>query len=240
MLPVGEKADAPQVRLCSFPREQHEQLVTHHRAAGRETEFVELCTCAHMGQKRPDVDGAAAFTRDLDVIDPRRVANHQLKRGVDSIIRLAATLVGLDQRRAGAFTDHHQRSGDHRRRRSTGIDENQVDRPLDGDIRRNRDHDAVAGQRGVERERGIVGGHHRAQTLRQHGLVQGQRFRHRANGKAGFETGQVGQLCDEGAVDQHQAAKAKAGEQPSGVLRPRLCDCIGWRSKRLGIPHQLS
>ena len=76
-----------------------------------------------------------ALARDLDVIDLRLVADHQLQHGVDLIVRLTAPLMGLDERRAGAFADHHQRSRHHRSRRRAGIDEDQVDRPLDGDIR---------------------------------------------------------------------------------------------------------
>ena len=69
-------------------------------------------------------------------------------------------------------------------------------------------------------------------------LVQGERFGHRANHEAGLETGQIGQLRDEGAIDDHQAPKAKSGQQASGISRPRLCFRIGRRRKRLGVPHQ--
>ena len=201
-------------------------------------QFVELCARADIGQKRRDVDGGVALARDLDMIDPRLVADHQLKHGVDLIIRFIAPLMGLDEGRAGAAADHHQRSRDHRSRRRAGIDENQMDRPLDRDAGRNRDDDAVAGQRGVERERRIVGGNHRAEPLRQQRLVQGQRLGHRANEETGFETGEIGQLGDERAVDDHQAPEAESGQQAACVSRALLGFRIGRRRKRLGIPHQ--
>ena len=43
-------------------------------------------------------------------------------------------------------------------------------------------------------------------------LVQGERIGHRANREAGLETGQIGQFCDEGAIDDHQAPEAESSQ----------------------------
>ena len=87
MLAFGKQAETAQIRYRALPREQHEQLIADHGAAGGEAPFVELCARADMGQQRSDVDGALALARDLDVIDLRLIADHELKRGVDLIVR---------------------------------------------------------------------------------------------------------------------------------------------------------
>ena len=54
------------------------------------------------------MNGSVALAGDLEMIDLRLVANHQLKHGIDLVVLVIGTFMGLDQGRAGPSADHHQ------------------------------------------------------------------------------------------------------------------------------------
>ena len=61
--------------------------------------------------------------------------------------------MALDQHRARALLDHDQRAREQRGRLVAGRSEHEMDRPLERRARRDVDHDAVAHEGGVERDR---------------------------------------------------------------------------------------
>lgn len=93
--------------------------------------------------------------------------------------------------------------------------------------RRDENDDTIGRQRRVECQGRIVVGDHGAKTLRQQRLVGGQRIRHRLDGEARLEIGEIRQLGHEGAVDDDELAEAGAGEQVLGLARPRLGGIVG-------------
>ena len=97
-----------------------------------------------------------------------------------------------------------------------------MDRPLDRGAVGDADHRAVAHQRGVERDRRVVG---RERPCRHAALTSGSPLASasamRADGQARLGR-QIGQLRHEGAVDERRAAGIDAAEQLAGLLGARL------------------
>ena len=133
----------------------------------REEEGVEARMRADVGHQRRQVQRLVALARDLDVIDMRLVGDRQLQRGIGLIVAAVGALVALDQHRARALLDHDQRAGEQRGRLVAGRGEHEMDRPLDRGAGRDMDHDAVAHEGGVERDRRIVGLDHLADPVDQ-------------------------------------------------------------------------
>jgi len=72
MLQVIQQVKPRRWRRC-LTREPHKQLIADDGAPNRETELVETCPCADIGQQCRNVD-AASPRADLDMVDPRLVA----------------------------------------------------------------------------------------------------------------------------------------------------------------------
>ena len=179
-----------------------------------------------------------ALAGDLDVIDMGLVADHDFERGIDLVVAARHALVALDQHRPRALADDGERAGEHRSRRAARIEEHEMQRPGQRGALRDLDDDAVTHERGVERDRDIVGRHDLAQPLRHRRVAGRQGLRHRADGQPGFEPGEVGQFRHEGAVDQHDAPAFDGGERRAGILRARLRGRVRRRRQRLGVAHE--
>ena len=238
MLAALEQARAADVGDRALPAEAQEQLVARDRAADVEHEGVEARMRADVGHQRGDVQRLVALARDLDVIDMRVVGDGKLQRGVRLIVAAVRAFVALDDHRARALLDHDERAGEQRGRLVAGRGEHQMDRPLDRGAGRHMDHDAVAHEGGVERDRHVVGREHLAEILRRQRIVLRQRLRHRADREAGLERREIGQFGRKHAVDEHQPPAVDVGEQRAGVLRARLRGGIGRDRERLGVAHQ--
>ena len=76
---------------------------------------------------------------------------------------------------------------------------------------------------------GSSAGRHRPRRCDSIGSSQRQRVGQRAHRQPGFETGKIGQLGHESAVDKDQPPKAAAGEHAAGVVRARLRRGVGRR-----------
>ncbi len=70
------------------------------------------------------------------------------------------------------------------------------------------------------------------------GSLRRQRLRHRADGEARLQAGEIGELGHEGAVHKHDAAAFDRGERRAGVLGARLGGDVGDTGERLGIAHE--
>src|SRR6478735_6604290 len=100
---------------------------------------MKLWLRADRGEQTPDVQSASL--RNPDVIDLRRIAHHQLKRGID--LRIAA-LVALYNGGLGALLEHDQRSDKRRRGLVATRREDEIDRPPQCRASGYPDHGAVA------------------------------------------------------------------------------------------------
>ena len=148
---------------------------------------------ADRGHQRRDMDEIARPAGDLDVVDVRLVADDQFERGVD--LMAGGGVVALDQHGARALLDHDQRAGEHRGRLVAGRGKHQMDRPLDGRALGDVNDGAVAHQRGVERDHALALGRHDLAEIGIDQRIAGrQRLRHRADGQAGRQIGEVGQV----------------------------------------------
>jgi len=112
---------------------------------------------AYVGQQRSQVKRMTALADGLDVLDPRIFANHQLQHAVGLIFQPPGALVALEHRRHGARSDDDQGARVNRFRLLARGDEDDVDRSLQDRARSDRDHDAIGGQRRIQRQRWFVG-----------------------------------------------------------------------------------
>ena len=218
--------------------ETDEQLVAHHRAGGGEQEFVEARLRADRGHQARHMQRARAFAGDLDVVDMGLVADLDFERGIDLVVAARRALVALDQHRPRALADHGERAREHRGRRTAGIEEDEMQRPRQRSAGSHLDHDAVAHEGGVERDRDVIGRDDPAEPSGDRRVAGRQRLRHRADGETGLKPGEIGQFRHEGAVDQNDAAAFDGGERRAGILRARLGGRIRRRRERLRVAHQ--
>ena len=164
-----------------------------------------------------------ALAGDLDVIDMRLVADHQLERGVDLIVRAAPGLRGsrpASRARPRSTTTSERANTD--AGSLAGVDEDEMDRPRERGPGRDVDHRAVAHEGGVERDR-----RHRrsARPCRD----AARRARSPAASacaiermvRPGSSCGQIGQFRHERAVDEHDAARTRspASSAPASFAR---------------------
>ena len=214
MLAALEQGRAADVRDRALAAEAQEQLVAHHRAADREGEGVEARMRADIRHQRREVQRLVALARDLDVIDMRVVGDRQLQRGIGLVVAAVRALMALDQHRARALLDHDERAGEQRGRLVAGRREHEMDRPLDRGAGRDVDHDAVAHEGGVERDRRIVGRDHLAEMLRRP-AHRPPRAPAPSGGWSGrvSSVGEIGQLGHERAIDEHEPPAVDVGEQ---------------------------
>ena len=119
----------------------------------------------------------AARIDRFEIIDLRAVADHQFKRAID--LGNAAIMAFGDQR-LGALFNHDQRAGEAGARRVATGSEHQMDRTLQFGTGGDLDNGAIAHQRGVERDRGVVGLEDLADMLGDQRIALRQSFRHRA------------------------------------------------------------
>ena len=162
----------------------------------------------------------------------RVVADDELERGVDLIVAAVRAFVALDDHGARALLDHDERAGEQRGRLVAGRGEHQMDRPLDRGAGRDVDHDAVAHERGVERDRDVA------------------RSRPPCRDASATSASPCASACaiermvrpvssaarsdssgDERAVDEHQPPALDVGEQRAGVLGARLRGRVGRRPR---------
>ena len=184
------------------------------------------------------MQGARALAGDLDVIDMRRVADLELERRIHLVLAGIGADMAFHQHRACALLDHDERADEDRGRLLAGIDEDEMDRPRERDSLRDMDHRAVTHERGIERDRHIVGRHQLAQMGDELLIAGGEPLRHRADREAGFQVGEIGELRHEGAVDEDDRARLDRGEHGDRVLGARLRGRIGHARERLGIAHE--
>src|ERR1043166_1738728 len=100
------------------------------------------------------------------MIHMRAIADGQFERRIDLIVATLWTVVALDQHGARIRANDDQRTGEHCRRTAPGTDEDEMDRSRKCGALPDLDYRAIAHERGVERNRHIVGGHDLAQKLR--------------------------------------------------------------------------
>ena len=110
MILATQQADAADGGFCAFSGKADETLVTHQLGITGKGETVEMGARADRGEQAPDMQSSSP--RNLDVVDLRPIAHHQLKRGID--LRIAA-LVALHNGDLGALLHHDQRPDKRRR-----------------------------------------------------------------------------------------------------------------------------
>ncbi len=163
---------------------------------------------------------ACALAGDLDMIDMGLVADLDFERGIDLVVAARHALVALDQHRPRALADDGERAGEHRGRRAAGIEEHEMQRPRQRRARGHLDDDAVTHERGVERDRDIVGRNDPAQPLGDRRVAGRQRLRHRADGETRL--------------------RARRGRTVPARRRRRPARCAGLRRRRSAAPAFLA
>src|SRR5262245_63600535 len=76
MILTAQKADAADAGLRAFSGKADETLVAHQPGIAGEGKTVEMGARADRGEQAPDMQSASL--RNLDVIDPRLITDHQL------------------------------------------------------------------------------------------------------------------------------------------------------------------
>ena len=177
---------------------------------------------ADRGHQRRDVNEIARPAGDLDVIDMGVVADHELERGVD--LMSGAGVVALDQHGARALLDHDQRAGEHRGRRLSPVAANTrwIGRssvaPLATWMTAPSRISAVLSATTPSPSAGTTLPSLSATSA----IARRQRLRHRADGQAGRQIGEVGQFRHERAVDEHDAPRIHVADELAGILGARL------------------
>ena len=178
-----------------------------------------------------------ALADDLDVIDMGLIADEHFKRGVGLIAAAGRAFIAFDHHHARAFADHHQRTGE-TRRRLFRRGEDEMQRPLDGRTGAHADHGAVAHQRRVERDRNVARGRKLAEMPHQLVVVLGERGGERSDRQPLFQRRGVGQFRHERAVDKNNPQRLALVEQRAGALGARFGLRIGRGRERLCVAHQ--
>ena len=153
------------------------------------------------------MQGARALAGDLDVVDVSRVADLELERRIHLVLAGIRADMAFHQHGARALLDHDERADEYRGRLLARIHEHEMDRPRQRDTLRDMDHRAVTHERGIERDRHVVGRHQLAQMGQEMRIAAREPLRHRADGEARFQIGKIGEFRHEGAIDEHDRTR---------------------------------
>ena len=238
MLAALEQAGAADPGNGALPGEPHEQLVAHDGATGGEQEFVEAGMGADRRHQGGDMERPGAPAGDLDVIDMRGVADLELERRIHLVLIAIRADMAFDQHRARPLLDHDERADEHRRGLLARIHENKMDRPRQRSALRDPDHRAVTHESGIERDRHVVGRDELSQMRNEMRIAGSEPLRHRADGEAGFQVGQIGEFRRKDAIDEDDSARLDRREHGHRLPGARLRRRIGRVRERLGIAHE--
>ena len=196
----------------AFAGKAHESLVAHHRRTAGEGEAVEMRRCAPTVASRLATCKAARL-RDLDVIDLRLVADHQLERGIDLVVAPPA-LVALDD----AWPARPSPPRPSERTNADGRLVATASRRRDGSAACSRRAGAIYESRRRRLMKAVLSATAASSvakarpTWAAHQRVAfAERVSHRVDGNAWLRS-QVGHVGRESAVDKHQATALNAAK----------------------------
>ncbi len=145
-------------RFAALAVEDGVDVVAHQTTAPRDRVRGEVAVAPLPDLESRHVEGAGRLALQLVVVDHRVVAHHDLGYRAGEVGTLADRGVLLHQRHLAALLADEQIAGkDGDRGAPRGLaDDHQIDRPLDDDALGNPDQDAVAKQRRIERDEGVL------------------------------------------------------------------------------------
>ncbi len=232
VLAALEQAGAVDHAFAALAAKAHEGLIAHHGAADGEGKILVVGLGADRDAERRDAQGRAAVAADLDVIDPRIVADRQFERRIDLVVDALRTGERFDQRHLRARLHDHDATRIHRGGGIAGKHMRDMDRLGRSRAALDAQRHPAAHEGGVEPVGGVVAAGHLSHPVVR---IFGQELEQFDDGDTRIGRADIAPRRFIAAVDDGDAVRLDAGQdRRDAAFRLRA----GWSRQRLRLAHQ--